>query len=741
MYDDDKNELNTINTNQRRVGDYQMERGTNPGIEGIIDKSDNVCEIIDDSDLTTISNELCDDIEEDRRSMGPWLKLYKNAMRLAKLEPREKVKTFPFDNASNIMCPYILEAAIDFNARIVPGLIERKNICKSNITGEEEELYFFIGPQGEQQIDQQTYQKAQQLLGQVQEGQQPPFQLEQRKSTEKKDTADRRTKVINWDLTVGIDGWRESKDKEMMALPVCGTTFRLNRQSAFENKRISTLIYPDKLICNHDQQIFSDDLNKSFEYDMNKNDVISSMRTGQFKDVDLKQYEHDKTIKFIESHCWLDLDDDDFNEPYIVTILKDMSQIVSIIPRFGMEDVFINKENKVCRIDPEEYFTQTVFLPDPSGGFMGMGWGILLSGLFEAINTNTNQTIDAATLQNSGMNSGFIRGGQLNSRGGGRERKGEVDVTLGHFNYIEASGSGALKDDIVNFPFNGPSPALIQLMEGLKEEVRQMTRATGVEAMANEAAEMYLARLQQALTIPNAINCRVLSGVTSEVKRISDIISNYMGQEEYKRILNDEKADWTGDFEDGEYDIAMTADPTQGSQQEQIARATMIKNEAMQNPALDPRKAYMKWFEAIGVQDPEEYLKPAEDGKPDPLQEMQAQAVKQMSEAEMMKGQADIITAQSRMLTANTQAQETQQKMESEIDKLESETMKNLSEVDKNERDSVLKNRQQSLDNLENKMKRLREQLKDERDDSRENRKLDADIGIRAKELVQKSNN
>ena len=741
MYNqDDKIELNTTPSIQRHIDQYNMEVGPTPELEKILKSSDNICEILDDTELTRIGDDLGDQINDDRLSMEPWLKKYKKAMGLARLEPKNAKKTFPFEGASNVMCPYILEAAIDFNARIVPGLIERKNICKSNITGKERDITVIVMPDGtEEEVPDDKAQKVQAMLQQgqqPQQGQEQPQQeqgqeqpqLKQVKSTEKQDMADRRTDVINWDLTIGIENWRDSKDKEMMVLPISGTTFRLNRQSAFENKRISTLIYPDKLICNHDMQNFSDDLTKSFEYAMNKNDVIAAMRTEQFKDFDLTSYKDADSIDFIESHTWIDLDDDNFKEPYIVTMMKDTNNIVSIVPRFDENDVRTS-DGEVCKIKAEEFFTITIFLPDPIGGFMGMGWGILLADMFEIINTNTNQLIDGGTLQNIGQNSGFIRsGGGAGPRAGNRQKKGEINMQMGTFTTIESSGTNPLAQDIVNFPFAGPSPVLMQLLEGLKAEIREMTQAAGIEAMANESAEMYLARLQQALTIPNAINCRVLSGVTKEIKRISDIIGNYMGQDEYQKILNDPDADWTKDFNEGVFDISMTADPTQGNQQERIARATMIKQEAMQNPALDARFAYTKWFEAIGVQDPDEYLAPVEKGQPDPLQLMQAQAMQTMSEAEKLKGEADMIEAQVKMM----EAQVRMSKLEPEIEKLEAETAKILSEIDSNQENSQLMAKKQMLDSLREQYKFIDKRLNDERNHSREDQRVIAGVRNRS---------
>jgi hypothetical protein len=223
------------------------------------------------------------------------------------------------------------------------------------------------------------------------------------------------------------------------------------------------------------------------------------------------------------------------------------------------------------------------------------------------------------------------------------------------------------------------------MLEGLKQEVRELTTVSGLEVQANEAAEMYLSRLQESLMTTNAINIRVHMGITEEIKRIMDVQAKSLGQEEYQRILDDDQADWANDYEDENVDICLTSDPTQGSDQEKIARANAMLEKGVGGLPIDLRKVTEDWLSAIGV-DPGAYMPPKDDGKPDPFEQMQAQAMQTMSEAEAMKGQAALMKAQNEFMRVQIE----QMKLQSEMDKLESETMKNLSEVDKNERSSVL---------------------------------------------------
>lgn len=592
----------------------------------------------DRDDLDDIAQKVMDGVDSDRQTMDPYLEKYNQALKLARMVDDESDKTFPFQGASRVMMPYVLEAAMEFWARTVPGLIERKDICQIDMFGKDTE--------------------------------------------QRTDRYDRVAEFTNYDLRSGIKGWRQSQSRAMLSLPITGTYYKKIWHSPTEERRKSQLLYADQLICDHTKHDFYDCPRKSYEYEMSRNAVVSAVRSGQFLD---HAYGDDETesMRYMESHCALDLDDDGYAEPYIVTICVDSSEVVSIVPRFQATDVTITEEQDVVEICGEEFFSCTTFIPDPSGSWLGLGWGILLGDMFESINANTRQMIDAGTLNNVAANSGFISTG-----GGGptnRKRKGRYELVMGKFTSIESSGP--LNQSIWQPSFQGPSKTLFDLLQSLKEDARRLvTISQNVEGNPNEAAELYLARLQQSLKLPQSIMINVYNGVTAELKRLYDIYKRYLDPQEYLEVLNDPEANYFEDFGDDDVDIKPTSDPTQGSEEERISKALIVLNEAKQSPVHDLRAAYINYYKALGISDYERYLPPPQPGQPDPLAVMQAQSAADMGRAEKMKGLADMMGAQADMM----EAQIKMQKVQAEVEKLESETMKNLAEVDAKEMQSRL---------------------------------------------------
>ena len=123
-------------------------------------------------------------------------------------------------------------------------------------------------------------------------------------------------------------------------------------------------------------------------------------KDGRFREI---QYTEDgeqdsqKPVEFIEQHTRLDLDGDDYPEPYIVTVYVDTKKVVRIVPDFTEEDVEVPRLSRsplqrpagiqmqevptgVRKIARRSYFVHYQFSPGADGKFFGQGLGTLLEG-------------------------------------------------------------------------------------------------------------------------------------------------------------------------------------------------------------------------------------------------------------------------------------------------------------------------------------------------------------------------
>lgn len=675
----DDTEIAALSAQLEETGDY---REFSPEMQAILD-TDNIATIIDAGKLAKVASSLQDAIQRDTQTMADYKRMHDKALKIAKMSKDCETKTFPFPGASMVMMPYLADAALEFSSRFTPDVLAKNDICFAEIVGTDAQF--------------------------------------------KADKSKRVTTAINYDLNCGIKAWAKNHDLAMFNVPITGMIFKKTYQCPVENHRKSDLIFGGDMIYDHNAKSFECAPRKSHEFTLRKNQVVSKIRQREYLEIDYNTVSEndDKLFSFIECHCRIDLDGDDYAEPYIVTIYTPENKIVSIVKRFAQADIKTNDAGEIIEIESEKFFTQIGFIPDPEKPAVYLGFGILLSDLFETINTNTQQMIDAGTMQNTGANSGFVRKGtKAGERGGNRVRKGSIEIQMGKFVEIETSGNNPLKDDLVNFPFGGPSQSLFNLITQLKEEARTMTQISfATEANAGEAAELYLARLQQGMKKPNAIMLRVYEGMTAEFKRIFDLQKRYLTDEEYEEILGIEPVlrqedvqkymqavqMWKEATQQGlmlpepqepvpqkervsveedynnKYVFKPTADPSQGSEHERIARKMMISQRAQQMPQLyNVREAEIQLLEEIGTSrgDVEKLLPPPDPNARDPMAEMQKEYLKLEATKAQLKAAEVSLKAREQAVTLK--------KVMAETDKLISETAKNYAEIDAQSSEKIL---------------------------------------------------
>ncbi len=581
-------------------------------------------------------------------SMSDWLKKYTAAIKLAKLQPTAggndiEEKSFPFQGASLAMMPYILEAMLDFNSRSAPELVWADNIVTFKAYGKDIKLPN-ITP-GEQKMVDDSMQES------------------------KANRIERVSEYSNWQLSEDIPHWRDNQDKCLMMLPCVGTAYKKTYWDYEEKIIRSELVCADKVIFDMCVQNFDEAPCVFQNINITRNDLISYIRGEQQWDMDEKDLEEDKLdFDFIEAYVRIDLDDDGIAEPYYAILHEDKQKIVCLYPAYDEDNIVFNKKDEVVKIKSNECFTQYRFLPDPEGGPMGMGWGILLGPMFTAINTNMRQLLDSGTLSITAANSGLITAGVGQGRGN-RQESGPVEVMMGQLTPVNMGGiNGSLRDNIVQMPFAGPSPVLFQLMSYMIDSARSMTNASvNVEANPGEAASLYLARLQQALQGSNAIIMRVYAAARKEFQKIHQLNYKYHDSEKYNRVLDEQKEYvMQDDFNPEDCDVAIAGNPTQGSTIERVARAEANLQLAMSQVAagvqvMNIREATLDLLKATRTENIDKLVPEVDPNAPPSKQEQLILAEKSMEAELKQKDQA--LREQGQILQAKKLAYESAKEM------------------------------------------------------------------------------
>jgi chaperonin GroES len=338
--------------------------------------------------------------------------------------------------------------------------------------------------------------------------------------------------------------------------------------------------------------------------------------------------------KFIEQHCYYDLDDDGFAEPWIVTIHERSEQVVRIAAGFDPREIRY-RGTKIVRIPREDYFVMYPFIPDPDGGFYPLGFGMLLESITAVIDSTMNQMLDAGHLQNAG--GGFIGSGLSLKKSEYRFEPG-VYYTLGEMGQD-------IRNAIVTMQHPGPSAALFQLLTMMVESAKQITSIqdilTGDVKSQQIQPTTLLAMIEQGLKVFTAIYKRIFKALSKEYKILYRLNRKYLSDEDYSRVVGEEAVVAT-DYAEDNIAVTPVADPNLITEMQRIARAQLLSQLQAQPPydkLLDPNKTLARLLTAAGIDNYPEVLAPP---PPPPQETPEGQMQMMMMQKQLEKLQSDI---------------------------------------------------------------------------------------------------
>lgn len=520
--------------------------------------SKNIAEDLEEQKLTSIGEECRRGYELDLKSREQWEQDLDEWTKLA-MQIREP-KNYPWADASNVKYPLLTTAAMQFAARAYPSLVPSDGkVVKSKTIGKDPQAV-------------------------------------------KYERADRVSTYMSYQIMYELKGWEEDMDKMLMMLPIIGTVFKKTYYDPSEDKICSYLVMPKNLVVNYWTRCLEEAERISEVIQISPRKLKERQNQKIYLDVDLGRPtmptdqspvpEIDDTTPYvlIEQHTFLDLDDDGYKEPYVVTFEKTSGKVVRIIARFYEQDV-VHDGKKIVKITPTNYFTKFCFVPNPDGSFYGIGFGVLLGPLNESVNTLINQLLDSGHL--STLQAGFLGKGL-------RLKMGATQFTPGEWKPVNATGDD-LRKQIFPLPTREPSSVLFQLMGTLITSGKELASVaeifTGKMPGQNTPATTTMASIEQGMKVFTAVYKRIYRALEEEFKKLYELNHRYLDPNTYVNVLD--AAIGPDDFNEDDYDICPGADPTAISQTEKLMKAQGLV-EALQlfGPILDPIKIAGRVFEA-----------------------------------------------------------------------------------------------------------------------------------------------
>jgi len=568
----------------------------------------NIAELLDENLLTKIGSDCHRGYASDLDSRKAWEDLLDKWTRLA-LQVAER-KTYPWREASNVKFPLLATASMQFAARAYPSLVPSNGqVVKCKMLG--------YDPTGE-----------------------------------KFARAERISRYMSYQVMEQMQEWESEMDKLLITLPIAGTVFKKTYFDTAEQRNKSCVVMPKSLVVNYWAKTLEDAERATEIMPMSKRKLKEQQMLGLFSDVELGAPQGDTSRKedttyetiepdlddttpytILEQHTFLDLDEDGYPEPYIVTFEEESKKVLRIVARFNNDGLKVDEKGNLVLIKAIQYYTKFGFVPNPDGGFYDIGFGRLLGPLNESVDTIINQLIDSGTLSN--LQSGFLGKGL-------RIKVGDVRFTPGEWKTVNATGDD-LKKQIFPMPVREPSAVLLQLLQYLITSGKELASVAeifvGKMPGQNTPATTTMASIEQGMKLFTAVYKRIYRSMTSEFRKIYLLNREYANPEEYLDFLD--MPITQDDFKSSENDISPAADPNASSQQEKQAKVQSL-GQLLQLQTINPLEFTKRYLEAFEIPNVEALIVQPQQG-PSPEQQanqQEAELAQQLAQHKMRMEEA-----------------------------------------------------------------------------------------------------
>jgi len=546
--------------------------------------------IADDPDvedqLERLGQRVKTDYDIDDRSRSEWKGKYRKWLDFA-LQIAQP-KTYPWQDASNIIYPLMTTAAIQFAARAYPAIIRDRGVVKGSVIGKDSGEPM-MGPDG------------QPVMGP--DGQ-PAMKVP---AGAKQIRADLIGRHMSWQLLTEQEEWEPQTDTMLIVLPIVGTMFRKSYFNPSLGRNVSETVTALDLVVDYNAKSFETAPRHTELIRMYPWEIEEAIRSELFLEEDYgsdqegtAQDDDDAPTTFLEQHRFWDLDDDGYAEPYIVTIARDSGKLARIRAGYELDGIHWNRKGQIRKIDRIAYYTKYGFIPSPDSRVYDLGFGHLLFPINEAINTTLNQMFDAGHLQIVG--GGFIGSGlSINT--------GALRFQMGEYKPVNAMG-GNIRDNVFPIPFPGPNPILMSLLTFLVEAGERVASVKDVMVGDmpgdNTSGITTLAVIEQGLKVFSAIYKRIHRSLGYEFRKLYRLNRIYMPSSTSFQDGDDWPEITRADYEKGA-GVEPISDPQMVTDMQRMGRAQFMLG-FKDDPRVDGQKVILAAWKAAMIPQPELFM-------------------------------------------------------------------------------------------------------------------------------------
>ena len=545
----------------------------------------NIVDEVDQSLLSDAVVELIDKITKDKDAREKRDKLYEEGLRRTGLGD-DAPGGAQFTGANKVVHPMLVEACVDFSARVMKELFPPSGPVKTKILGE--------------------------------------------KDKEKVQRADRKAEFMNWQTTEQMPEFRGELEQLSTQLPLGGAQYLKLMWSPQWRRPATEFIPIDDIYLPFAATNFYSAERKTHVQYITKSEYARRVKSGMYIDVDIgyaempefskasqandkiegredNSYNEDGLRTVFEIYTHLDFGDG--VEPYILSIDKTSRKALALYRNWEADD-----ERRV----ELDWIVEFPFVP--WRGAYPIGLTHMIGGLSGAATGALRALLDSAHIQNVPT--------LLKLKGG----PGGQTINVQPTEVVEMEG-GALVDDVrklaMPLPFQGPSPTLFQLLGFLVDAGRGVVQTSFEklsDANANQPVGTTMALIEQGMVVFSSIHSRLHNSMGRVFKIMHRINSAYLTEEDIaaqKSGLEIRPADF-----DGPMDVVPVSDPAIFSETQRFAQVQAIMQRAAMVPQMyDQRKVEEMFLRSLKLSD-SDVLQPAPGSEDiDPVSENVAAAM------------------------------------------------------------------------------------------------------------------
>lgn len=538
----------------------------------------NLAEEMSDSELGDIASEFLELIERDKEARKKRDEQYEDGLRRTGLGD-DAPGGAQFQGASRVVHPMLTEACIDFASRAMKELMPPSGPVKDLILGEV--------------------------------------------TMEKVKKAKRKTALMNWQLTVQSPEFRAELEQLLTQVPLGGAQYLKTTWDNARNRPNFLFVAIDDMYLPFAATNFYAAQRKTHVQYLTTLDYERKVKSGMYRDVEItapglepersevdkandkiegrseSSYNEDGLRTVFEIYATTALGDDDEAAPYIISIDKTSSKVLSIYRNWDELD-----ETR----EELQWFIEFPFIP--WRGAYPIGLPHIIGGLSAAATGALRALMDSAHIQNAPT--------MLKLKGGSR---GGQSLNIQPTQVEEIEG-GLNVDDIrkiaMPLPFNPPSQILMELLGFITDSAKGVVRTSLEDLTSDMQADTpvgtTLARMEQGMVVFSAIHARLHDAMARMLRILHRLNGMYLDDGDIQDEIGEELAT-REDFE-GPLDVVPVSDPNIFSETQRYAQVQAVAQRAQLVPQLyNLRKVEERILDTLKIPNPQELLAKAIDPK------------------------------------------------------------------------------------------------------------------------------